>query len=270
MASHDAAQIRHALADRSSCLTGRFPFPKSLYAVEDTLRFFVADKPDATIVDFFAGSGTTAHAVMRLNKQDGGRRVSISVTNNEVSADEQRGLRKKRLRPGDADWEQWGICEYITKPRIEAAITGKTPTASRSRATTSSPTSSRWPTGSRRTSSSSRSPTKRRCASRRTASSRRSRRSCGCGPGRAGGGSTTLRNGWDVADAYGVLADLDRSDDVPRGDRRARPTSRIAFIVTDEDRLFEASSATCPTTSSRCGCTRRTCATSRSRGEVAR
>lgn len=104
-----------------------FPFPKSLYAVEDALRFFVKDKPDATILDFFSGSGTTAHAVMRLNKQDGGRRRSISVTNNEVGADEQKKLRAQGLRPGDQEWEQWGICDYVTKPRIEAAITGKTP-----------------------------------------------------------------------------------------------------------------------------------------------
>ena len=66
-------------------LPGRkFPFPKSLYAVEDALRFFVQNKPDAVVLDFFSGSGTTAHAVMRLNKQDGGRRQCISVTNNEV------------------------------------------------------------------------------------------------------------------------------------------------------------------------------------------
>ncbi len=87
----------------------RFPFPKSLYAVEDTLRFFVKEKPAATILDFFAGSGTTAHAVMRLNRQDGGRRQCISITNNEVAAEEQALLRAKRLRPGDRDWEQWGI-----------------------------------------------------------------------------------------------------------------------------------------------------------------
>src|SRR5262249_55395723 len=84
---------------------GRLPFPKSLYAVEDTLRFFVKSKPDATVIDFFAGSGTTAHAMMRLNKQDGGRRRSISVTNNEVSADEQKALRARGLRPGDPEWE---------------------------------------------------------------------------------------------------------------------------------------------------------------------
>ena len=105
----------------------RFPFPKSLYAVEDALRFFVANKPDAIVLDFFAGSGTTCHAVMRLNKQDGGHRQCISVTNNEVAADEQKKLREKGLRPGDAEWEENGICDYITKPRVAAAITGKTP-----------------------------------------------------------------------------------------------------------------------------------------------
>ncbi|HEY0890176.1 MAG TPA: DNA methyltransferase [Nocardioides sp.] len=105
----------------------KFPFPKSLYAVEDALRFFVADKPDAVVLDFFSGSGTTAHAVMRLNKQDGGRRQCISITNNEVGADEQKVLREKGLRPGDPEWERWGICDYITKPRIRAAITGRTP-----------------------------------------------------------------------------------------------------------------------------------------------
>lgn len=109
-------------------LPGRaFPFPKSLYAVEDALRFFVANKPDALILDFFAGSGTTAHAVMRLNRQDGGRRRCILVTNNEVSADEQKALAAQGLQPGDEGWERWGICRHITFPRLKAAITGKTP-----------------------------------------------------------------------------------------------------------------------------------------------
>jgi adenine-specific DNA-methyltransferase len=111
-----------------SLLGGRqFPFPKSLYAVEDTLRFALRDKPCAVVLDFFAGSGTTAHAVMRLNRQDGGRRRCILVTNNEVGADEQKALRQQGLRPGDPQWEQWGICEHITKPRVRAAITGLTP-----------------------------------------------------------------------------------------------------------------------------------------------
>jgi len=75
----------------------RFPYPKSLYAVEDALRFFLVDQPEALVIDFFAGSGTTTHAVMRLNAQDGGRRRSISVTNNEVSTEEARSLRERHL-----------------------------------------------------------------------------------------------------------------------------------------------------------------------------
>ena len=118
---HGTTLLRDLLPDR------KFPYPKSLYAVEDALRFFVADNPNAIVLDYFSGSGTTAHAVMRLNKQDNGCRQSILITNNEVSPEEQKTFQKSGLRPGDADWEKWGICNYITKPRVESAITGKTP-----------------------------------------------------------------------------------------------------------------------------------------------
>lgn len=118
---HGTALVKELLAGKS------FPYPKSLYAVEDALRFVVSSKPNAVVLDFFSGSGTTAHAVMRLNRQDGGHRQCISITNNEVAADEQKTLRKRGLRPGDPDWEQLGICDFITKPRVRAAITGKTP-----------------------------------------------------------------------------------------------------------------------------------------------
>jgi len=124
--SHNAQS--HGTKLLSKFLPGRkFPFPKALFAVEDALRYFTRDNPNAIILDFFAGSGTTAHAVMRLNRQDGGRRQCISVTNNEVAADEQAALCRAGLRPGHPDWEKWGICDYITKPRIAAAIAGKTP-----------------------------------------------------------------------------------------------------------------------------------------------
>ena len=125
-ASHSASE--HGTGLLAKLLPGvSFDFTKSQYAVEDTLRLFLSEKPNATVLDFFTGSGTTAHAVMRLNLQDGGRRQSISVTNNEVSAQEQSQLRKQGLRPGDAEWEQHGICDAITKPRIRAAITGLMP-----------------------------------------------------------------------------------------------------------------------------------------------
>lgn len=126
-------QTSHFARDHGSHLINtmlgstRFDFPKSLYAVEDTLRFVIADKPDALVLDFFAGSGTTAHAVMRLNRQDGGRRRSILVTNNEVSADDSARLTAQGLHPGDDEWEKSGVCEYVTKPRVRAAITGLRP-----------------------------------------------------------------------------------------------------------------------------------------------
>ena len=112
----------------ASLTPGRhFPFPKSLYAVEDALRFFVSSKPNALVLDFFAGSGTTTHAVARLNRQDAGSRHSIVITNNEVSDDEAKRLDEVGSRPGDPAWEALGIFENITRPRIEAAITGVTP-----------------------------------------------------------------------------------------------------------------------------------------------
>lgn len=124
--SHNATEYGSNLL--KTMMPGRkFPYPKSLYAVEDSLRFMLTKKKEAIVLDFFSGSGTTAHAVMRLNKQDGGRRQCISITNNEVSAEEQKKLRKQGLRPGDPEWEVLGICDYITKPRVTAAITGKTP-----------------------------------------------------------------------------------------------------------------------------------------------
>lgn len=108
----------------------KFPFPKSLYSAEDALRFYVRDNREAVILDFFAGSGTTAHAVARLNHQDGGRRQSITVTNNEVAEAEAKALRNLGLRPGDPEWEALGIFEHITRPRVTAATTGQTPEGS--------------------------------------------------------------------------------------------------------------------------------------------
>ncbi len=105
----------------------RFDYPKSLHAVEDTLRFFIGGNPDAIVLDFFGGSGTTTHAVARLNGIDNGRRQSILVTNNEVSEAEAKTLTAHGYRPGDPEWEALGICNYITTPRLKAAFTGETP-----------------------------------------------------------------------------------------------------------------------------------------------
>lgn len=102
-----------------------FSYPKSLYAVQDTLRFFVKDKPNALIVDFFAGSGTTLHAVNLMNATDGGNRRCIMVTNNEVSADETKALSDSGRHPGDEEWEKLGIARYVTWPRTVCSIKGE-------------------------------------------------------------------------------------------------------------------------------------------------
>lgn len=102
----------------------RFSFPKSLYAVEDSIKYFVADKPNSLIVDFFAGSGTTLHAVNLLNAEDGGHRRCIMVTNNEVSDDEAKALRAQGFQPGDNEWEKLGIARYVTWPRTVCSIKG--------------------------------------------------------------------------------------------------------------------------------------------------
>ena len=102
----------------------RFDFPKSLYAVHDAIRFFVANKPNALIVDFFAGSGTTLHAINLLNAEDSGKRRCIMVTNNEVSEQEAKSLRKQGYKPGDNEWERLGIARYVNWPRTVCSIEG--------------------------------------------------------------------------------------------------------------------------------------------------
>ena len=121
--SHDAT--RHGTDLLTKVLSGRkFPYPKSLYAIHDVLAFFVAHNPNALIVDFFAGSGTTLQAVNLLNAEDDGHRQCIMVTNNEVSDDEAKSLSKLGYKPGDQEWERLGIARYVTWPRTTCTIRG--------------------------------------------------------------------------------------------------------------------------------------------------
>lgn len=72
-----------------------FSYPKSIYAVSDSLKI-ILDR-DGTVIDYFAGSGTTAHAVINLNREDGGRRKYILV-------------------------EMGEYFDTVTKPRIQKVI----------------------------------------------------------------------------------------------------------------------------------------------------
>lgn len=83
-------------------LTGTlFPFPKSIYNTKDCLECVIKQRKEAVILDFFAGSGTTGHAVSLLNKEDNGSRQFILCTNNEN-----------------------GIAQEVCYPRIKAVIKG--------------------------------------------------------------------------------------------------------------------------------------------------
>ena len=190
--------------------------------------------------DFFSGSGTTAHAVMRLNKQDGGRRQCISVTNNEVSAEEQKGLRAKGLRPGDPEWEQWGICDYITKPRVTAAITGKAPAGEpikgKYKFTDEFPMADGFEENAAFFTLTYEAPRQ----------VRRNRAFARVAPmlwlkaGSRGRIISSLpERGWDVAQAYGVLEDMDHAPEFLAA-LEADPQVGMAFIVTDSEVAFQS------------------------------
>lgn len=102
----------------------RFSYPKSVYAVADSIRYFVANNKNALIIDFFAGSGTTLHSVNLLNAEDGGKRRCIIVTNNEVSDSEAIELKRNGNKPGDLEWERLGIARYVAWPRTVCSIEG--------------------------------------------------------------------------------------------------------------------------------------------------
>jgi adenine-specific DNA-methyltransferase len=246
--------VAHSAADHGSTLLrafvpGRqFPFPKSLYAVEDCLRFFVANKPNAIILDFFSGSGTTAHAVMRLNRQDGGRRQCISVTNNEVAADEQKALREQGLRPGDAEWEKHGICDYITKPRVAAAITGKTPSGEPIKGdykfTDEFPMAEGFEANAEffTLTYEARNAVNHNLAFARIAPLLWLR------AGSQGKRIDKLpANGRALADTYGLLTEIDQATPFIRAVQKTS-SLRVAYIVTDDDRRFQAIAKRLPNT----------------------
>ncbi len=79
-----------------------FQYPKSLYAIMQSIKIISTD-PNSIVLDFFAGSGTTGHAVLELNKQDGGNRKFILCTNNENN-----------------------ICEEVTYERVKRIVKGYT------------------------------------------------------------------------------------------------------------------------------------------------
>lgn len=204
----------------------RFPYPKPVPLVSDIVRAFTPPESNAVVVDFFAGSGTTAEAVMHANAMDGGKRRAILVTNNEVAQDEATRLRSAGFRPGDSDWESWGVFERVTRPRI--AITT---------------------TGFRENSSSFSEGFEENVefftltyeSAMRVSSNREFSKIAPflwLRAGSLGRRIDDISTGWDVAETYGVIANLDLSEPFIKAVEAQEGLTHV-FIVTDEDRLFE-------------------------------
>lgn len=96
---YNAATHGTKLVDKVVGKSRVFNYPKALYAVMDAIQ--ISGSKDALILDYFAGSGTTGHAALELNRKDGGNRQFILCTNNEN-----------------------GIAETVTYPRIKNVIEG--------------------------------------------------------------------------------------------------------------------------------------------------
>lgn len=95
--SHGTAEITNIFGVRT------FDFPKPSILIKRILSTIVRTNKNSTVLDFFAGSGTTLHATMQLNAEDGGHRKCILVTNNENN-----------------------ICEEVTYERNKRVINGYT------------------------------------------------------------------------------------------------------------------------------------------------
>ena len=177
---------------------------------------------------------------MRINRQDDGSRQCISVTNNEVGADEHSNLRKEGLRPGDAEWERWGICDYITKPRIAAAITGRTPEGKPIKGdykfNDEFPMAEGFEENAEFFTLTYETPVA-------VTHNRAFERIAPLLWMRAGSEGRRIDKlpdrGWEVADTYGLLIDLDHSAAFA-GAMEGRDALRVAYVVTDDDRRFQS------------------------------
>lgn len=96
-----------------------FTYPKSLWAVYDAISTAVEDDKTAIVMDFFAGSGTTGHAVMQKNADDGGERKYICVQVPEVIVPNgNKNQKEKMQRAIDAGYQ---TIFDITRDRLARA-----------------------------------------------------------------------------------------------------------------------------------------------------
>lgn len=137
-----------------------FNNPKSVELLKYLIKSYY--KKDITVLDFFAGSGTTGEAILELNLEDKGKRHFILCTNNEISDAkkleyiqsngymtdisrtgksigskidkfflENPDVEEKVMIDKRLDYEKCGICQSVTYPRLSTVITGIRPDGSK-------------------------------------------------------------------------------------------------------------------------------------------
>ncbi len=227
--SHDRKASNALTRDRLGAT--RFPNAKDYRVLMRWLS--IVSSREAQILDFFGGSGSTLEAVARLNAQDGGTRRCILVTNNEVGANEASRLRREGRRPGDPQWEEWGVHDYVTKPRITAVVQGVLPDGSTFGDTVDANVEFLTLTYEAPLTVSTNHAFVRVAPLLWLRAGSRGRR------------IESLPDGWDVAEAYGVIERLDRLDEFLTA-LEAQEGACVAFIVTDDDRRFQSALAQLP------------------------
>jgi len=104
-----------------------FDFPKSLWNVYDCLYAVIANDKNAIVLDFFAGSGTTAHAVLELNKDGGNRKFILCEQMDYVETVSRERVRKVIEQQGGGDFIYCELMKYneVFMDRIQAAMSSE-------------------------------------------------------------------------------------------------------------------------------------------------
>ena len=204
----------------------RFPNPKDVTVLADWIE--VCTPKDGVVLDFFGGSGSTLEAAMLINERAKSKRSAIVVTNNEVGSKKAASLSKQGIRKGDPEWEQWGVCEYVTKPRIRTVVTGKREDGSQF--------SDGFAANARFFTLTYEPPTR----------VRHNRAFAEIAPMlwlRAGQTGRIIdripEQGWDLTNAYGVIENVAASAEFVAAVQQ-HETVRVVYIVTNDDLVFES------------------------------
>ena len=157
-----------------------------------------------------------------------------------MAADEQKALRELGLRSGDAEWEERGICDYITKPRVKAAITGKTPDGEPIKGDYKFSDEFAMAEGFEENAEFFTLTYETPVSISHNRAFERIAPLLWLRAGNRGQRIAKLpAEGWAVVEAYGLLVEIDAATPFIKAVHKAHGL-RIAYIVTDDDRRFQA------------------------------